>query len=283
MNLTKALLLAIALLTGPALLSSAAASTAAAAPIKPTDFHQRAHWLFLPKKASRKVDVFYVYPSEYVRSSPSEPIIAPIDDPGMIKGAKVQFQQQATAFRGVGNVYAPCYRQADAVYALSLTPAQRDKLIGGVPATDGIAAFDYFIKHFNRGRPFILASHSQGSQVMEFILSRYMRAHRAVYRRMIAAYVIGYSVTPKYLSQNPFLKFARGASDTRRDRLLEHRGAHDRRQESRHPAPQPRHQPDHLDEDAGPGARQAEPGLARPQVKGRPAGAGQERPHEARA
>ena len=31
---------------------------------------------------------------------------------------------------------------------------------------------------------------------------------------MIAAYVIGYSITPRYLSQNPFLKFATGANDT---------------------------------------------------------------------
>ena len=50
MNLRKALLLTIALLAGPALLSSAAASTAAAAPVKPTDYHQRAHWLFCPRR-----------------------------------------------------------------------------------------------------------------------------------------------------------------------------------------------------------------------------------------
>jgi hypothetical protein len=31
---------------------------------------------------------------------------------------------------------------------------------------------------------------------------------------MIAAYVVGYSITPRYLSQNPILKFATGASDT---------------------------------------------------------------------
>ncbi len=31
---------------------------------------------------------------------------------------------------------------------------------------------------------------------------------------MIAAYVIGYSITPRYLGQNPHLKFAKGANDT---------------------------------------------------------------------
>ena len=36
---------------------------------------------------------------------------------------------------------------------------------------------------------------------------------------MIAAYVIGYSVTKDYLAQNTHLKFAAGAGDTRRNRL----------------------------------------------------------------
>jgi hypothetical protein len=31
---------------------------------------------------------------------------------------------------------------------------------------------------------------------------------------MVAAYVVGYSITPTYLRQNPFLKFAQGANDT---------------------------------------------------------------------
>jgi hypothetical protein len=72
----------------------------------------------------------------------------------------------------------------------------------------------YYISHFNHGRPFILASHSQGSQVMEFLLVRYMKAHPDVYKRMIVAYVVGYSVTPSYLAQHPFHKFAKGPNDT---------------------------------------------------------------------
>jgi hypothetical protein len=49
---------------------------------------------------------------------------------------------------------------------------------------------------------------------MEFLLSRYMKAHPDVYKRMIVAYVVGYSITPQYLSQNPFLKFATSPDDT---------------------------------------------------------------------
>ena len=112
-------------------------------------------------------------------------------------------------------IYAPYYRQADAVYTLTLpTLEERNAVIAGIPTLDAMAAFDYYIKHFNNGRPFILAGHSQGSAVLMNILAIYMKDHQDVYERMIAAYVIGDSVTENYLAENPHLKFATGAEDT---------------------------------------------------------------------
>lgn len=87
--------------------------------------------------------------------------------------------------------------------------------MGGEPTSDAISAFDYFIKHYNNGRPFILAGHSQGSNIMINLMARYMQDNPDVYERMIAAYVPGYSITPQYLEQNKELKFATGADDTR--------------------------------------------------------------------
>ena len=49
---------------------------------------------------------------------------------------------------------------------------------------------------------------------MRNILAEYMKEHPDLYKRMIAAYVIGYSVTGAYLAQNPHLKFAAGPDDT---------------------------------------------------------------------
>jgi len=42
----------------------------------------------------------------------------------------------------------------------------------------------------------------------------YQQATTQVYKRMIASYVPGYSITPQYLEQNKELKFATGADDT---------------------------------------------------------------------
>jgi Protein of unknown function (DUF3089) len=177
-------------------------------------YAEPANWLARPTRPTRKVDVFYLYPTSYFKTSASQPVISTINDPAMVAGAKRSFGQQATAFSTVANVYAPYYRQADAVTVLTSPLAEQSQIIGGTPAHDAIAAFSYYIQHANRGRPFILAGHSQGSNVLLFILSRYLKNHPAVYRRMVAAYVIGYGVTRTYLAQNPQLRFANGADDT---------------------------------------------------------------------
>lgn len=178
------------------------------------DYSQSQHWLNVPVPPEKAVDIFYVYPTSWNKVDKNEPDICAIDNPTMLAGSKVSFDLQATAFKTVGNIYAPYYRQADAALILSLPLNERDKLVGGIPASDVISAFDYYINHYNKGRPFILAGHSQGSCAMLFLLSKYMKENPEVYSRMIAAYVIGYSVTKDYLAENQHLKFAEGPDDT---------------------------------------------------------------------
>lgn len=118
---------------------------------------------------------FYLYPTASSKVNKDDPNIGEIDKPAMIAGAKLE---QST------------------------------------PKEDVFAGFDTYIKHDNNGRPFILAGHSQGSNELAYLLSEYMKENPKVYARMIAAYVIGYSITDKYLAANPHLKFAEGADDT---------------------------------------------------------------------
>ena len=178
------------------------------------DYSKPEHWLTLPSSPEKEVDVFYLYPTSFQKSDENSPNICEIDNPSMLKNSKAAFAVQATAFESVANIYAPYYRQVDAAYCLSLPLEERDKIIGGIPTADALAAFDYYIKNYNKGRPFILAGHSQGSNVMLYLLAGYMKENPEVYGRMIAAYVIGYSVTEDYLAKNPHLKFAEGPNDT---------------------------------------------------------------------
>jgi len=180
------------------------------------DYSEAANWLSVPSQLDpvKNVDVFYVYPTAYF-AGPEDPVIGQIDNAIMMAGAKSWFQKQATAFAAVGNIYAPYYRQADAFYTLALPTADAVyDFISGTPATDVVAAFDYYIKHYNNNRPFILVSHSQGSTVVALLLQNYMEANPDVYQRMIAAYAIGWSFTQDYFDRNPHLKFAQGPDDT---------------------------------------------------------------------
>ena len=172
-----------------------------------TDYSQAAHWLSLPAAVDKEVDVFYLYPTAW-RNSDHNPRICEIDNPSMLIGSRLAFARQATAFETVCNIYAPYYRQNN------LSPIDREKITAGIPTLDAVAAFDYYIKHYNNGRPFILAGHSQGSNVLINLLAGYMKENPKVYARMVAAYVIGYSVTDAYLANNPHLKFAKGPDDT---------------------------------------------------------------------
>jgi hypothetical protein len=195
--------------------SETTASTEAgtSATVDATNYSDATHWMVIPSSTNKPVDVFYLYPTSYQKQSDSSPNICAVDDPIMVKYSKLAFARQATAFETVGNIYAPYYRQADAGYTLTLPQAEQEEVVGGIPTADATAAFTYYIEHYNNGRPFILAGHSQGSNVLLYLLSGYLKDHPDVYKRMAAAYAIGYSVTPEYLAGNPHLKFAAGPDD----------------------------------------------------------------------
>ena len=62
--------------------------------------------------------------------------------------------------------------------------------------------------------PFIIAGHSQGSAILRLVLRDYFKEHPEYYKRMVAAYAIGYSITKDDLEANPHMKFATGETDT---------------------------------------------------------------------
>lgn len=184
-------------------------------PTETTDYSQTDNWLVKTEQADKPVDVFYLYPTAWARPDENSPVSCSVSDAGMRANAEIVFGRQATALETVGNMYAPYYRQTDAAVALTMTPEERDALMTTIPVADAKAAFDYYINNYNQGRPFILASHSQGSTVMMLgILFDYLKDNPTVNARLVAAYVLGYSMTPADLDANPHLEFAKGRDDT---------------------------------------------------------------------
>ena len=177
------------------------------------DYANNDNWL-AKNDTGKDVDVIYFYSTTFNKASDDAPDIADIDDVGMRTGAQVELKLQASVFEEDCNVYAPYYRQISAPYALTLSDEEADDLLRYSASQDPSRALDYYFEHYNNGKPFILAGHSQASQILTMILSDYMKEHPEYYDRMIAAYVIGYSVTEDYMKANPHLKFAEGADDT---------------------------------------------------------------------
>jgi hypothetical protein len=80
-------------------------------------------------------------------------------------------------------------------------------------ARDVEAAFDYYLKHFNNGRPFILAGHSQGTMTLINLMRKRFNDPK-LRKLLVAAYLIGYSVTKDDFKKYPWMKRAQGAEDT---------------------------------------------------------------------
>ena len=193
--------------------SSASSEAEAGAP----DYSKEECWFQIPK-ITKDVDTFYICATEYTQSSQEKgaPDYAPLDNEEMLSVAPIEYATQASAFEDSTNVFVPYSRQAG--LKLEAEVAKRDgnidAAISGIPYEDITAALDYYFENYNEGRPFIIAGHSQGSAMAKYVLKNYFKEHSDYYERMVAGYLIGYSVTKEDLEDYPYLKFAEGETDT---------------------------------------------------------------------
>ncbi len=178
----------------------------------PTDYSDDNNWLYISSNCDKAVDVFYLYPSSWYGRE--NEIFCEIDNKIMRNNALTVFSVQGSVFFPHCNIYAPYYRQANPPHIMSLDYEGVRGCISHTPKVDAEAALEYYFENINNGRPFILASHSQGSIVMKELLFGYMKRNPDVYKRMVAAYVIGFGVTSDELKKYPHLKFAEGELDT---------------------------------------------------------------------
>jgi hypothetical protein len=183
------------------------AAAAAAAPPAP-DYAQADAWVAWPGRSSdadvvppgitepslpaaERADVFFIHPTTYLFGSA---LNARYDEPG-ITGTQIRrgvLRFQASAFNGCCRIYAPLYRQASIQAFMRSGDAQAQAAFA-LAYSDVLRAFDYYFEHENQGRPFIIASHSQGSLHALRLLQERV-AGTAVQQRLVAAYVIGYDI-----------------------------------------------------------------------------------------
>lgn len=92
---------------------------------EPLNYADEAQWVARPSETPLPVDVIYLYPTSWQKQSDEESNICSIDNKTLRATAPIIFEQQATAFETVGNIFAPYYRQADASFCLSLPEVEQ--------------------------------------------------------------------------------------------------------------------------------------------------------------
>ena len=182
--------------------------------IKPIDYSKKDNWFKLPE-ITKDVDTFYIYSTVYFGNE-GDPEYASLDNAEMLAGVVVEHAIKSSVFEESTNVFIPYYRQAGMRFEAEtwMETGDIDASLMGSPYVDITAALDYYFQHCNGGRPFVIAGHSQGAAILRLVLMRYFKEHPDYYRRMVAAYAIGYSITKEDLESNPHLKFASGEADT---------------------------------------------------------------------
>ena len=180
------------------------------------DYSQKNNWCKFPE-ITKDIDTFYIFATEYIMGSFAEGAqdYGTLDNQEMLDGMEVEYLEHATAYADATNVFAPYYRQSGLKLAGKIyrRDGNFEAALIGTPIDDITAALDYYFEHYNEGRPFIIAGHSQGSALVKVVLMKYFKDHPDYYQRMVAAYVIGYSVTKEDLENYPYLRFATGESD----------------------------------------------------------------------
>ena len=110
-----------------------------------------AQWLptgFEAPQASRRASVFFIHPTSYLERSRWN---APIDDKESQQRARLFVRHQASAFNGIGDIWAPKYRQA--TFGAFLTTKEDAQKALDFAYKDVLAAFETFLERAPRGPP----------------------------------------------------------------------------------------------------------------------------------
>ncbi|EPG75527.1 PF11288 family protein [Leptospira fainei serovar Hurstbridge str. BUT 6] len=140
------------------------------------------------KLDSLGVDVFFIHPTTYFGRTWN----ASMDDENVNERTDMEsIRRQASVFNEVGRIFAPRYRQATIYSFLDATDGSKAL---DLAYSDVLKAFDTYLRLWNRGRPIIIASHSQGTRhAVRLLRERF--AHKPLSEKLIVAYLIGGAVS----------------------------------------------------------------------------------------
>ncbi len=126
-------------------------------------------------------DCFYVHPTTESVAGLDEDLSEPNTELDPILN-------HAARFNGLCKVYAPFYRQ------VGITAPDRDALMP-IAYGDVLDAFKHYMANDNRGRPFALMGHSQGTRHLSRLVAEEFDPNPDLSARLVSAMLIGGGVT----------------------------------------------------------------------------------------
>jgi len=129
------------------------------------------------------IDCFYVYPTVSEQEGPNANLT--------IEPQETQIAiDQASRFSQVCKVYAPMYEQLTLKAIKGTIPPN-----AGLKAFAGVlSAFKEYLTKFNKGRPYVLIGHSQGSAMLENLLPFAIENNPAAQEKLVSAIILGGNV-----------------------------------------------------------------------------------------
>jgi hypothetical protein len=203
----------ILVLTAAALAAGGAPASAQPAPPAAADYTKASNWLCLPGRSdlcstplgttalspngygsigqspvakNTPIDCFYVYPTVSADSGMNSDLVP---NNGENNAVQVQFAR----FAGVCRTFAPVYRQMT-LGAVAAAAAGADMTRPAALAyTDVASAWRTYLARYNKGRPFVLVGHSQGSLMLQELIKNEIEG-KPIAKQMRLAILPGFNV-----------------------------------------------------------------------------------------
>lgn len=204
----------IALITFWGVLScSSEENPAAYIPVAP-DYSEEEMWYNVMNDKGEGVDIFYVVSTwefDWLAEGGVISHYADVFNQHHRDNMDIEIKKIAAYMADGNNFYSPYYRHITLDTWATLDEDIIDKRFHDVAFVDIKNAFEHFRNNFNNGRPFILAGFSQGGKAVVELIKIMPEEMR---KRMVAAYVLGYKVTPDDVRQASWLVAAKDSTDT---------------------------------------------------------------------
>jgi hypothetical protein len=170
----------------------------------PPDYAQASYWAGLPDKKdstdcempqygiidnqkNAKVDVFFIYPTNYEYGKRWNVNLDNKEANAFTD--KYPARIEASVFNASCKVYMPRYRVTNLFTYFAAEKNAKPAI--ALAYSDIKEAFLYYMKHYNKGRPVIIASHSQGTDYGIQLVKEFFDKDTSIRAQLVTAYLVG--------------------------------------------------------------------------------------------